>query len=153
MASSAGSNHYAGRRMARLDFYLLRDTTRSSGTCSVISKPPADGFIRILDRTFHARPYTIPVELLVHESDPVLHPVCAWLFCLENSRAGLLDVRDTFSRFGFSRSQRAKTGSIRNHYGQLLRGDDRLDDRSDYSACAMTEVAPERVEGSHRPIL
>src|ERR1700730_17875959 len=117
MASSAGSDHYAGRRMARLDFYLLRDTIRSSGTCSVISKPPADGFIRILDRTCHARPYTLHVELLVHESDPVparssplhldvlvhesypvLHVVCAWLFGLENSRAGLLDVRDTFSR-------------------------------------------------------
>jgi uncharacterized membrane protein YccC len=82
------------------------------------------------------------VTLIIVESTGLTQPDKEWFVALSRTEETFVGI-----------SVPAKTGSIRNHYGQLLRGDDRLDDRSDYSACAMAEVAPERVEGSHRPIL
>src|ERR1700729_3051459 len=153
MASSAGREHCASRRLAGSDFYLLPNPVRTSGTYPGLSQPAADGFVRNRGIPWLTRSDTFPVELLVHESNPVLHSICPWVFRLENFRAGLLDVRNDFPRFGSSRSQHAKASSLPRDCGELLRGDNRLHCGRDHSAGVMAQIAPERVDSSYCPIL
>ena len=84
MASPAGRDLSAGRRVAGNHFYLLPNPVWASGTYPSVSQPITDVLVRNRGHSRFTRPDPLPVELLVHEFNPVLRPICPWLFRLKD---------------------------------------------------------------------